>query len=403
VRGQAEYVAGLISLTALILVAYVAGSLALQLRELGLRLADEVYGSRESLAVTRINETHVEVRSGWDGDSEVVLVLLCSNSGCNATSAKISIPKWSSATVEAPLNRNADRVCVITAYGNMFCDRDDRGGNSASVAPSVTIAYVMVVCEQVPAVPGPISGPYYRCNYSAVGYNYSVERIYGVGMIVLQRLNKVLLSPGYLHLQSYPPNDVMVVGEWDNIMDEVYREGLVRLLNLTGYAQFYGDPAAMFDHDDATNFTITGPRYIDLSDVRTRVMEVDLGRRYDDGLLFARFTLRSFGSTGIYIGDDLGNPRYSLIVSLYGVSVPPMDVYIVIRFNSFGGGRFIWIHTNHSLTIWSLEFYPPESLNRTAIEVPADYLQGYRDYPLTVTIFATPDSPRWFRLVETTG
>jgi len=402
VKGQAEYIAGLISLTALILVAYVAGSFALQLRELGLRLADEVYGSRESLAVSRINETHVEVRSEWDGDSEVVLMLLCDNGGCNATSAKISIPRWSSATVGAPLNGGAGRVCVITAYGNAFCDRDDRGSNGGSAAPSVTIAYAMVVCQQVPDVL-PSLPYYYRCNYNAIGYNYSIERIYGVGMIVLQRLNKVLLSPGYLHLQSYPPNDVMVVVERDDIMDELYQKDLVKLLNQSGYVRFNGDPVAMFDHDDATNFTITGPAWTNLSDARTRAVEVDLGSHYDDGLLLVRFTISYYGSTGIYVGDDPENPKYSLELSLFGVGSPPIDGYIVIRFSSFGGGRYIWIHTNQVLKIWSLEFYPPEALNRTVLEVPADYLQGYRDYPLTVTIFATPDLPRWFRLIETIG
>jgi len=398
-RGQAEYIAGLISLIALILVAYVAGSLALQLRELGLRLADEVYGSRESLAVVRINETHVEVRSGWDGHSEVVLMLLCDNGGCNTTSAKISIPRWSSATMGAPLNGNAGRVCVITAYGNMFCNRDDRGSNGGSAAPSITIAYAMAVCRLLPDV-APSLPRYYKCDYYAIGYNYSVEPIYGTGMIVLQRLNKVLLSPGYLHLQAYPPSDVMVVGEWDDIMDEVYMKDNVTLGD-PNYNKFYGDPAAMFDHDDSTGFTMSGTIYPDEWN-RHRVLEVDLGNHYDDGLLLIRFTIAIPGSTGIYVGDDLESPKYSFIVSLLGTSTPPMHGYIVVRFNVFGGGRYIWIHTNQSLTIWSLEFYPPEALNRTVIEVPADYLQGFRDYPLTVTIFATPDSPRWFRLIETT-
>jgi len=423
VRGQAEYIAELISLTALILVAYVAGSLALQLRELGLRLADDVYGSRENLVIVRINETHVEVRSGWDGDSEAVLMLLCGDTSCNATSTKISVPRWSSATVRIPLlSGNTPQLCIITARGNMFCSGDDQSlGINTQMQPSVAILYAKASCVYKPYEKPPYSSSeiilsdsyanlsaFYACTYLEVnGYNYSATdtgfpqaypeaytAVYAnpsTTLVVLRRLNKVLLTPGYLYLQAYPLSGVMIVGEWDDIMDEVYQQRRIRL-----WTSYGDDPklVAVVDHDDETFYALS-----------VYPLFIDLGKHYDDGILLIKASSPFYGGGGIYIGDDIYEPpRIAFLFPDYGAHTGWYTYYFVIRFGDFGGGRYIWIYPpRSSLLLFSIEFYPPEALNRTIIPVPADSLQGYRDYPLTVTVFATPDSSRWFRLVEIVG
>jgi len=414
VRGQAEHIAGLISLASLILLAYVAGNTALELQRLGSQIAGEVLASKELLEVIRANETHIEIRSRWDGDSLIEYLILCDAYACNITSADTYVPRRRSAVV-ALLNGSsvANQVCVITANENMFCTDSNIASTQESNQAPPQPRRAWYVAERVP--PTYIVRPEGTPNGTTYG-DYNVTRMWK------WRLSKYpLVSNEGLYIYAYPADRAFFATELDDLLPTLplvvsnsspqfpSQGGLIWInYNLIGGPFVLSDVANMFDHDDSTptNISVPNPR---------TVFVIDLGQVYTNGVFFIYITfdpryLPAPSSTAVYatlyFGAELWNPTASsdvlaVIVPVFGYRTYTGGALAYWIDSIPGGVRYIWLNASGVvIDIYSVEFYPPSALKPYIIATNPLVPQGLDVYPRTVMALAVPGTS--LRIIEET-
>jgi len=412
VRGQAEHVAGLISLASLILLAYVAGNVALELQRLGSQIAGEVQASKELLEVVRVNEAYIEIRSRWDGDSHIKYLILCNAYVCNLTSADAYVPRRGSAVV-ALLNGSSDtnQVCVITANENMFCadphTASTREPNQAQPQPR----NARYVAERVP--------PMYAFRPNVPTYQDSNV----VHMWIWRQSKYPLISNEGIYIYAYPSDQAFFVTELDDLLPSLdiviscdppqfpSQNGLIWIKNCTvGTPKVYDNVTKMFDRDDATSTSFIGSG--------TYFM-IDLGQVYTSGVFV--ITLAGFSyvpspgtSATMYFGTEPWNPTaYSVLFMVTSSDIynppnllPGVPLHVKGTYNGTvafwvdsipGGVRYIWLNASY-LNIASVEFYPSSAFKSYITATDPLVPQGLDVYPRTITALAVPGTS--LRIIE---
>lgn len=380
-KGQAEHIAGLISLASLILLAYVAGNTALELQKLGRQIADEVLASKELLEIVRANETRIEIRSRWDGDSWIKYLILCNAYVCNLTSVDTYVPRRGSVDVASLDGLDvANQICVITANENMFCT----DSHTASVQepnqtpPQPRRAWYVVERIQ----------PTYITSASGFAFDSNVWRIW------YWRQNKYLLIQNAgIFLYAYPQNRAFLVTELDDIIPSLYQQGKV-WINTSAPCPGT-DVSHMLDHDDSTSTSFCNAYE------GAPILIIDLGQVYTDGVFYIAY------STGygfmVYFGTDLSTPTATSLIGGSAGNKP--NAYWLGSVP--GGVRYIWLACYYygrpvvcDINIQSIEFYPPQSYKSYIIAADPLVPQGLDAYPRTIMAVAVPGTS--LRIIEET-
>jgi len=401
VKGQAEHIAGLISLASLILIAYVAGNTALELQRFGRQLAGEVLATKELLEIARVNETHIEVRSRWDGDSWVRYLVLCDVHVCNLTSVDVYVPRRGSTVVTSSDGLgDAAQICVITANENMFCSDSDTASAQELNQEPTQLRRALHTVERVP--------PTYAARPSGVTIgDTNVTRLW-----VWRQDKYPLFSNGRLYIYAYPADGAFFVTELDDILCSE-NSGITMV--------FYRvrDPEKMFDHDDSTAaYAFAWGQTI---------FVIDLGQVYTSGVLI--ITLRGLYQiyegyyADLYFGTTLYEPTASsrlfdvikvsswfylypdpigsgYIASSYRVRGTANGTLAFLLDSVPGGVRYIWMNISGGLYIASLELYLPSSYKSYIIATDPLVPQGMYVYPRTITALAIPGTS--LRVIEET-
>jgi len=395
-KGQAEHIAGLISLASLILLAYVAGNVTLELQKLGRQLSGEVLASKELLEVVRVNETHIKIRSRWDGDSWVRYVILCDAYVCNLISVDTYVPRRGSA-VTASLNGLgvANQICVVTANENMFC----ADSNTASVQelnralPQPRMSWYVV--ERVP--------PTYAISPTPTGSGIPSQWDYNVTRLWVWRQNKYpLVSNEGLYIYAYPADGAFLVTELDDVLLSLHKQGIINI----SISERVSNATTMFDHDDSTS------AFVNADTAERTYIIIDLGQVYTSGVL----VITTFPSTHpdllnthatLYFGATLYEPvAYSILyvstfVSNVGIVKVGLNGTVAYLLDSIPGGvRYIWLNATLRFYIASLELYLPSSYKSYIIAADPLVPQGLNLYPRTITALAVPKTS--LRIIEET-
>jgi len=388
VKGQAEHITILISLASLILLAYVAGNTALELQKLGRQIAGEVLVAKELLEMVRVNESHIEIRSRWDGDSWIRYFILCDAYVCNLTSVDTYVPRRGSVVVASLDSLDvASQICVITANENIFCtDPHTASVQELNQAPPQPRRAWYVV-ERVQ--------PTYITSASGFAFDSNVWRIW------YWRQNKYpLVQDAGIFLYAYPQNRAFMVTELDDIILSLYQQGNV-WINTTALCS-ETDVSYMFDHDDSTSTSFCNSYSF------ATVFIIDLGQVYTDGVFYIAYSTPGHSFT-LYFGTNLSTPTASSTIGGSAGNKP--NAYWLDSVP--GGVRYIWlvcttysvvfdqiVTGSCSIDIQSIEFYPPQSYKSYIIAADPLVPQGMSVYPRTIMVVAVPGTS--LRVIEET-
>jgi len=376
VRGQAEHIAGLISLASIILLAYVAGNVALELQRFGSQVAGEVLAAKELLEIARVNETHIEIRSRWDGDSWIKYLILCDVYFCNLTSVDTYVSRRGSAVV-ASLNGSGvvNQICVITANENMFCtDSNTASAQESNQAPPQPRRAWYVVERVPPTVASARQGG----NVTAL-WNW-------------RQVKYLMIAGSGIYLYAYPVNQAWILTELDDLVPALYNEDKV-VFNLSLFrvpgpsAPTTPDVWLLMDHDDGT-YLCWSPG---------RIVTIDLGQTYTDGVVYVHIPpfYTGLGTLYVYFGDD------PYTAKAYGELPSTSELAKAFWLGSIpGGARYIWIETSTGMCISSIEFYPPQSYKFYIIATDPLVPHGLNAYPRTIMAVAVPGTS--LRIIEET-
>jgi len=368
VKGQAEHIAGLISLASLILIAYVAGNAALELQRLGGQIAGEVLAAKELLEIVRVNGTHIDIRSRWDGDSWIKYLILCDAYVCNLTSVDAYVPRHGS-TVVASLDGLgvANQICIITANENMFCtDSNTASTQEPNQAPPQPRRAWYVV-ERVPPT---VAWERQEGNVTAL-WNW-------------RQVKYLLIAGSGIYVYAYPTNTAWILTELDDLVPALYNEGKAVFNTSLLLRASDSDLWKLMDHDDGSVVCFSPGR----------IVTIDLGQTYTDGVVYVSSPFMYGAAIYVYFGDD------PYTAKAYGYFVNTMQPGKAFWLGSVpGGARYIWIESSY-VCISSIEFYPPQSYKSYIIAADPLVPQGLYVYPRTIMAVAIPGTS--LRVIEET-